>query len=282
MRAKVILNLALLAVAGVLAWAALRQGGEEQKEKPRLSALTAVQVSRIEIARKDQPEVRLSRQGGQWRMEAPYAVSADAARVTQLLEFVNTRSEGDFPVVASDLGKYELDPPRAALALNGERFLFGGSHPLNFNRYLRAGDTVHLTLDTTYRHLIADATVYVDPRPIEAGAQIAAIRVPGLGVEQREGKLTASAGEVAGDSIARFIEQWRQARALQVRALAENEAAATTERIEIELANRPALSLAILRREPDLVLARAELSLAYVFSGETARRLLQLEPSPLP
>src|SRR3990172_6636222 len=131
MKGKLLLNLALLAVVGVLALLAFYQpGSKKQDDQPVLTDLKADQVTRIELQREGRPATVLERNGARWRMLQPYAIDADEARVGFLLDFLGARSVSRFRAVESYLAKYELDRPHATLKLNDLRFDFGAQHPL--------------------------------------------------------------------------------------------------------------------------------------------------------
>jgi hypothetical protein len=276
MKFKAWLNLLLGAVAALLAYLAF-QTEVTPSEKSRIAAMDSARVTRITIGHKDQPEIRLVREAAGWRLTAPIALPADPVRVDRLLDFAQTRSESSFPATTG-LARYELDPPRATLAFDDRRFEFGGSQPLSYHRYVRTGDTIHLALDTTYHHLIAPPTDYVDPKPVPAGAHIGAIRTPEFEVTQANGALRASVAGTDSDAIARFIENWRQARAMTVRPLAEDEAGAQGgASVELRFDNQPVLTLTILKRDPELVLARRDFPVVYVFPAEAVKRLLAID-----
>jgi hypothetical protein len=195
-----------------------------------------------------------------------------------LLDFLSARSLTRFPVVSGELAQYGLEPPGSVLIFNDQRFEFGSQHPLSLNRYVRAGDTVHLVTDIIYQHLIAEMSSYVSPRLLPEDGSIASIAMPGLRVEQKDGKLTATSEAASADSVARFIEAWRAARAIVVRALSDEEKGqSSAEKIEIAFADRGALTFAILQREPALILARADIGLAWELAPDMGNGLLALE-----
>ncbi|MGQ0657248.1 MAG: DUF4340 domain-containing protein [Chromatiales bacterium] len=277
MHSKLLLNLTLLAAVVVLALLAFYPpgGGEDEADQPLLTDLKPEQISRIELQREGEPAIVLVREAGRWRMLAPYAVEADATRVGFLLDFLGARSLARFAVAEADLAKYGLDKPHAVLHLNGRRFEFGAQHPLAANRYVRAGDAVHLITDIINQHLMAQATSYVSPRLIEDGAGVASIAVPGLTVEQKDGKLTASPASTSADAVATFVEEWRRARAMRVRPLTPAESDRDRpDSAEVHLANGRAVTFQIVGREPVLLLARIDLGLAYEVAADVGKRLL--------
>jgi len=275
MRAKLILNGILLAALVVLALLVL-QSPSDDAEQPLLSTLNPAQVNRIELRRNDEAATVLVLEDGRWRMLQPYRMDADESRVGSLLDFLGARSLTRFAVVDADLVKYGLDPPQASLTLNEVRFEFGAQHPLAANRYVRAGDAIHLVSDIINQHLMAEPASYASPRLLEEGSAIAAIEVSGLKVEYKDGKLTASPGAESADAVARFVEEWRGAHAMRVRPFVPEQSAGDTDSAQVRLEDGRALSFRIAAREPTLQLAREDLGVVYEFTADAGRRLLSL------
>lgn len=282
MKARTVLNALLAMVAAALLWLALKQPGGpgSAEEQPLLTTLAKDSVSRIELRHPRSAPMVLERSQGRWRMTQPYAIRADADRINLLLDFLGARSLTRFPVVGGDLGKYGLAEPNSVLILNDQRFEFGIQHPLAPNRYVRSGDTVHLVTDIVSQHLNSGVESYIDPRLLDEDFGIASITVPGLTVEQRDGRLSASTGSGSADTVARFIEEWRHARAMEVRALAEEDRNANApDAARIVSGDGSVIEFAILAREPALRLARRDLGIVYEFPAETAARLMALDPA---
>lgn len=282
MKLRTVLNVLLTLVAAALLWLVLRPpGGPGTTDgQPLLTTLEKDMVSRIELRHPRSVPMVLERSDARWRMTQPYAIRADADRINLLLDFLGARSLTRFPVVEGELAKYGLAEPNSILILNDQRFEFGIQHPLAPNRYVRSGDTVHLVTDIVNQHLNSGVESYIDPRLLDEDFAIAGITVPGLTVGQRDGRLTASTGGESADTIARFIEEWRHARAMEVRAMAEGDRNVNaTETARIVSGDGSVIEFAILAREPTLRLGRGDLGIVYEFPAETAARLMALGPA---
>lgn len=92
-------------------------------------------------------------------------------------------------------------------------------------------------------------------------------------VEQRDGKwtLVPSSGELSQDDLLRWVDEWRLASALSVES---RSAARARDEIRIQLKNGGGVTLGVVSREPELVLARSDEKLQYRFRAELAKRLL--------
>ena len=90
---------------------------------------------------------------------------------------------------------------------------------------------------------------------------------------QQDGKwvMSPTAADMSQDDINRWIDEWRLATALAVQT-ADNRKPLTT--IKVRLGSGSDLTLAVLQREPELLLARSDQPFQYQFPGETAKRLL--------
>lgn len=278
MKQRWLLNLGLLAAVALLAWLAYRQPGKDVVAPAAITTLTEAQVSHVEIRPRGQPAVVLDKHDGGWFMRSPFHVRADPTRVGFVLDFLHAKTNTVFPAVDKDLPTYDLDHPRVTLILNDQRFDFGGTNALSMDRYVRSGKQVFLLFDTSYPYLAADAASFADPQLIDPGRHIRAVTIPGLRVTQTNGKLsvTGDSASMSADVLARFVEAWRSARADSVHAL-DAESQSGGENVTIEFDNNPSLQLRILQRQPDLVLARPALNLAYHFPAEEAKSLLSLD-----
>ncbi|MCC6714264.1 MAG: DUF4340 domain-containing protein [Gammaproteobacteria bacterium] len=282
MKLRAALNALLALAAATLLWLALKQPGGpgSADEQPLLTTLGKDAVSRIELRHPRSATMVLERSNTRWRMTQPYAIRADADRVNLLLDFLGARSLARFPVIEGELARYGLAEPSSILILNDQRFEFGIQHPLAPNRYVRSGDTVHLVTDIINQHLNSGVESYVDPRLLDGDFEIAGITVPGLTVEQRDGRLTASTGSESADTVARFIEEWRHARAMEVRARGEEDRnAGATQTARIVSGDGSVIEFRILAREPTLRLGRPDLGIVYEFPAEAAARLMSLGPA---
>jgi hypothetical protein len=133
-----------------------------------LTGLDPERIAEVTIERNGEPAIRLQRTGEGWRMQAPYAVDADAARIDQLVRIAATPVYRSLPetALADHLG---LAPERVRLTLDGLALRFGDTDPIDQRRYVAIGDRIHLINDGFQHHLLAPATDYVSNRLLPAG-----------------------------------------------------------------------------------------------------------------
>ena len=280
MKSRWITNLLLLiAIASLSLVVHFEPGIEQQPENPAITSLTVNDVQRVHINRPVREDMVLLRTGTQdWSIERTPPLPADNFQVNALLKLVQQKPVRSYPAADLELAQLQLDPPNATAIFNDIAIEFGSLEPLQGLRYIRVGDQVHLIPDL-YLHLVeAGYTQFVRRRLLDAGAHITAIKLPELTLQQATGNWSIEPEqEISADALQRFIDDWQQAAALNV------QAADTTvdgETIEITFAGEPgSLSLVIVSREPELVLARPDLGIQYRM-GSTANRLLELAPAP--
>lgn len=276
------LNLALLLLIvalGALAW--YRENRPPEDNKPRLTQLKADAIRRISIERADQPATIIERTDDGWRLAAPIAARADSFVVDGLLRIVSAPVDARITPEDNDLARYGLAPPALRLRLDGAEIRFGEMHPLKDARYVQYGNAVYLVSSGYYAPAAAKVTNFIDARLIEPGRKPVAFKLPGFTLTQKDGtwQRQPEIKTLSSDRINAFVDDWRHARALQVQ---KYSGAKAREQVTIEFEDaskkRSTLTIAVLQRTPELVLARADEGLEYHFPADTASRLFELRP----
>jgi hypothetical protein len=281
MRRQTWLNLGLLVLAAAIAWLTLRPEAETSTEAtPRLLELDRQSVHHVRIAVAGSIPIELERQAERWQMLSPYRVPADRARIDLLLDFLEARSLGSFPASAQDLHTYGLDHPGFGVDIDDHHFEFGAQHPFKPARYLKYNGTVHMVADLVTQHALAGPEAYVDTLLVPEGSQIARISVPGIEVEQREGRLHASVDGTNPDTIAQFIERWRAARATGVHAATGSEPSEGV--VQIVDDRGTTTEYRIIGHDPAWRLRRADAPLVFELGQDAARDLFELPDARSP
>lgn len=277
MKSRLILNLALLVVVAILGAFAILEPGKDEEAASALAPVDDNALTTVTLQNKE--TIVFEKKDGHWRLTSPIQAPANEIRVRQLIDIAKSKSESAYPVKPEELGKFELDKPKATLTLGGATLVFGGSDPINMRRYVRVGDTLHLVNDNFFHHLQAAATDYVDKKLLPENAKVREIVVPGLKATLgQDGKWAKEAAPENKADIPELATLWATARAIDVKRL---EQPVRGDPVRIGLAEGGPVELVIIRREPDPILARPDLGLQYELTGETARQLLNL-PKPAP
>jgi hypothetical protein len=265
------LNAALAAIVVALGvFLYFRPAKDAAVEHP-LSGLKPQEVRSLRIERAGAVPVVLARKQDTWFIEAPIVARADDSRVMRLLAVVEARTAHRMP--AGDRGRFGLEPPQARIIVDGQPFSFGLVNEITREQYVMAGDAVY-ALHPRYGAGLPESAVQMASRqlfgPGEAPARIA---LGNFAVEQRDGKwmLAPRAADLSQDDYIRWVDEWRLASALRVE---PGPATRARDVIRIQLKNGGELTLGVMAREPELVLARSDEKLRYRFSAALAKRLL--------
>ncbi|SCZ53237.1 DUF4340 domain-containing protein [Thiohalomonas denitrificans] len=282
MKSRTLINLGLLILVGVLTALVLREPGKEAPPEPeRLTALNPAEIRQVRIERVGQEMVAAERgEDGEWRLTAPRGLPANGHRLDALLKVAEAATRSRFPV-ESNLEAYGLSEPRVRLQLDDVTLTFGDTTPIDQHRYVRRGETIYLVGDSWFYHLIGDIGTFASHRLLPDAADLEAISLPGLNLRQRNGKWETApeAPDTSADAVARLVDNWRHARAIEVKEwdapLPEGET------IRVNLAGQAdPVEFIIASREPQTVLARPAWRLTYHLPDSVAKGLFSLPELP--
>lgn len=262
-------------VAGLTSWIYVKpQSGDTPI---RVTTLQARDATTIRLERKGDPAIELVRRDGSWQLIQPFTARAEAFQVERLLSVVEASATQRLP--ASDLARYELNEPLTRLTVNGMALSYGAVNAVTREQYVLTGSGVY-ALPGRYGAMIPTNVDQLIARQLFAPKEkLARLEFPHFTVA-RDTKWTVSP-EVPGlsqDDIARWLEAWQHATALRTERHAEAKA---IESINITLAHGARLTVHVLHKGPDYVIARADENVRYYLAAETAKRMLS-PPRALP
>ena len=265
------LNTALAAAVIALgAFFYLRPAPEAGIEYP-LSALKPQDALSLRVERAGAVAVVLEKKQDAWFVTSPFTARADDSRVQQLLAIVQARSAHRLPV--DDRARFGLEPSQARVIVDGHAFSFGLVNEITREQYVMSGDAVYPVHPRYGMALPATAADAVSRQLLSP--QEVPVRIEGrhFNVAQQEGKwvLTPGAGDLSQDDLIRWVDEWRLASALRVE---PRVATGKREEIRIQLKSGATITLGVVARAPELVLARSDEKLQYHFRAELAKRLL--------
>lgn len=260
----------LLAVSALTAFVYLKPRGDPSASYA-LSQLGAERVERIRIERGGDRAIVLEKKADRWLITAPLRAPADPFQVERLLALLSARSA--HRLAATDLARFELDPPQLRVSIDGETFGFGSLNVVTREQYVLAGGAVYALAPRYGAMLPATVTQLIKKQLLDAG------EIP-LGFELREFTVTVKDGKwevspagdgLSQDEIGGWVDAWRHAAALRAEPYRGGGAVGS---VKIELRDGRRLALDIVQREPELVIVRSDEKLRYHFAAETAKRLL--------
>lgn len=271
MGSRTALNLGLLGLILGLGALALWAPAEPPPAPPaQVLALDPDRPTRIRLERSDAPAIELVRRAGHWEMQQPFAVAANPARVDTVLRLLELTSRMQYPLAGLDLDEYGLREPALSVELDQTRLEFGDTTPLDGQRYVRTGETLHVVPDTLYYHLQAPAAAYVSPRLLPPAAELEAVRLPGLQLSMASGEWRTAPLRASIETAAEWAARWRSAQALRVRPYRGE---SLGEPVEVVLQGEEAtLRFVPLREEAGLL--RPDLGLVYELPAQGLAPLL--------
>jgi hypothetical protein len=267
---RILLNIALiLVVAGLGLWMTLRPG-EPPAPTVRLSTLKSAEVQSIRIARSGLPEIVLEREGAVWVQTAPFRARTDATQAGRLLDLLGAEAKITFP--AEDLARFDLDKPFAKVTLGTQEFAFGTMNGMTNEQYVLTAGRVHLVAPVFAYGLPTRADSLTTHMLLAESEVPVRFELPGITLDAKDGQWTRSdEGKVSQDDIARWVDEWRFASSLATQA---SPGRVTGERIRIGLKDGRTVDLVVVKRAPELVIARPDEQLQFVFAADKAARLL--------
>jgi hypothetical protein len=270
------LNLALLALVIALALVAYYKPPKGEPEH-RLSTIKATEAVRIKIDIAGVPPLALERAGAEWKLIAPLPARADNTQVQRLLEILDATAKDRLP--AAGLARYDLNEPRARLTINQQTFGFGGINELNREQYVLTQDGIY-PVSLRFGTLLPKDFLQVVSRQLFAADEApVAFRFDDFALAQEDGKwrLTPPAADPSADDINRWVDEWRLASALSILPASNRKPLA---RVRVTLKAGTEITVAVLQREPQLVLARSDQPYEFQLSADAAKRLLARPAAP--
>jgi hypothetical protein len=277
MKSRWIVNLLLL--LGIVALgliARFEPGIEPPAEIAAITSLRVEDVHRIHINRPIRDDLVLLRQSpDHWVIDRAAPLPAEDFKVRALARLAEQKPVRSYPVEEMDLAALQLAPPYATAILNDTPVEFGNLEPIDGLRYVHVGAQVYLIPDNYLPLLEAGFTQFVRQRLFAEGARIQAIRVPHLSVTHSDaGWLVEPEEQVSADVLQQFVEIWQEASALSIQP-ASPELAGEPVQIQLQGDQVP-ITLQIISREPELILARPDYGIQYRM-GNRSEAMLTLD-----
>lgn len=271
------LNLGLLAVAVGLGVAVL----VAQKKEPAGPPLTVFKpdaVTRIAIEHPGAPVIRLEKQNDKWQLVAPVIAEADEFEINGLIALADRETKSKLE--GGSLKELNLDPPQFTLKLNDSVIGFGGVEPLEYHRYVKAGDSAWLIEDPPGPAMDKDYADLVSKNLFPPGSEIERIELPKLTLAKTPAgtwAVTPADPKATADAMQKLADGWKGARSMW-NEMAQN-APAGAGKVKVTLKGGVSREFIVAARDPQLKLLRPDLGVTLVLSKALADELLKL-PAP--
>lgn len=270
------LNLIMTATIIVLiVFVYFRPQSPEKTEYP-VTDESAEAVRYLRIVRQQQ-EIALKRQDGQWYLVKPAQIRVDDEKVGKILEILQARSQQRF--AKADLSRFGLEHPHAQLTIGDTHFDFGGFAPTTHQQYVATGNHVYLLAPRYALALPRNASDLLNPQLFVAGEIPVKFKLLHEEVAFQNGDWRVTSQHAAealnAEMLKHWVELWQSARAAELKMTAELDSDfAETGSIKIDLQGEREISLKILQNQSSIVLLRVQEGIGYQFPLETGRQLL--------
>jgi len=290
MNSRLILNISLISIVGILVLITIYQPGEIKNTKHALiSNFDPKIIKSIILQRDGSVALQLQKEQSSWFISNPFYSPANNFQVNALLAIATNHSYSQFDAKQHDLKKFGLMQPHISLQLNNHKLDFGGTDPLNFRRYVLVNDTIHLINNGSYPYLSQDITKFVSNKLLPDKKTISKIQLPNLKLTKNNSKsnwvIEPEDNSLSADDINEFIEGWQSVHATSVSPWPANlattgELKATNENsITIRFNDGSQLKLFIIADKTNLIVGKTGLYIQYVISKTNKDKLFNLKKS---
>lgn len=244
----------------------------------RISSLPPQAAQDIRIMHKDN-RIVLEKLENRWYLTEPIKARADEKKVTRLLEILSAKSEHRF--LPTDLERFNLDTPNVKLSINQESFDFGGLTPITNQQYIATGDSVFLISPRYAVMLQSQPVKIVSPTLLADTETPVSFELGDVRIEKHEQQWVVSPGNseqvLSQAEINRWVELWQQAAhnlLLDSEILHSDDMPLAFKEINIRLQNGQEIKFNVLAYGTELLLARSDEEIRYVFSTNAGKLLL--------
>jgi len=280
MATRGLLNLVLVVLALVMGLIIYYEPGLEPADVPQplTTTLAAGDASRIHLERVKYDPVSFIKRNGRWYLVTEQQeLPASTFQLQALLRLLETSSSSQYAADTVELAALGLDPPQASVTIDDVAILFGNTTPLDRKRYLQVDATVHL-IEDRYQHLVnAGWTNFVERKLLPEEKSISSLQLPGITLtltDEDQWQLSPARPDVNADAIRQLLDHWGKVSALYAR---RYDGRTSDVIITLEFSDNPeTLTLMVIARSPELVLARPDWGIQYHLSSDVEETLLTL------
>lgn len=283
-----LINLALLVIVTILTTLVIFEPGlDKPVELPNLVDIDTHKIQSIRIERPDKEAIVLHREaGGDWQLITPLELPANTFHINRLLSMLTSRHYKVLDSQQLKLADLKLDPPLARVGFDQVTLAFGDTNPLDESqRYLQIGEKVYLLTDSAYSLLVDDAAKFVSLSPLGNTPKLTDLTLPDshlVATETGWSLVTPPPDDrdASTDGLNTLIDNWERAQAISVQ---RYQGGTPQGQIVVTLRGQSTpLSLAIIERKPEFILARLDKGVQYHLSTIQVDKLLYLPPKRPP
>ncbi len=280
-----LLNLSLLLALAILGLLVIYEPGRAPApEATAITTLGITDIRHIRLQRPGQADLELKRDDDQWIITGTPTYPAADSPVRSLLQLAEAPVLRHYAVQDLDLDKIGLTDSASRVTFNQDTvILFGGTDPLDDNRYVQVGDRISL-IQNRFQHLLEGGIEqWISRRLLPKDSAIEAIELPNLRLHKTGDsgwQLEPEQPDIDTDAMVALVERWQQIRAIGVRL---HEGATQGPEVHIQLQGQAdPIRFYIQEAGEDRLFIRTDLGLAYRLSAYQATELLHFTASATP
>ncbi len=242
----------------------------------QLSDITVESLRSVTLRRDGLEGVELQRNDQQspWQMRLPYKTEADPHRVERLLALLGQQASQRYAVDDIDLNELGFVETSEVLEITSaegtlQRLIFGASHPLYRQRYIRNGKWIYLVPDVYIYLMRSRALDYVSPYllPRKAGIEGVYFETQSFLRTSKGWRADPPLDVTSADDYQALIERWQGASALLVSSSTKYDDQETTS-VTVRLKQGDNRVFAIVDADSEVVLVSKKQGLAWHLSQE--------------
>lgn len=242
---------------------------------PTLTPLKENEITFIKISRNNE-DVEFKKIDSEWIMIKPYAISANSFRLQSILKLASTVSLSQNNLTKLNLETFGLDSPKASITFNKTTIYFGHNKSLNYHRYIKIDNILHMIKDTFYYQLTAKADSFISHKLIPTKKKIIKLILPALKLENINGKWKVKPKEESftADSVTQIINEWKLSQAIDVKKIVINKTIPAD--IIIKFNDKTTYLFKIEKNDNNFLLTNITTGVQYTFSSDRKDKLLKL------
>jgi hypothetical protein len=267
----------------VLGWLALSRSTTPKHSDEgsiKISTLTAAQINKIAVQKQGQTELRLEKQGENWKLVQ--GGRADRYQVERLLKIASASAKSK--IESADLKQFGLEPALATVTLNDQVFRFGSVNGITYEQYFATKDGVFLASPQYGSSLPDQVSQMLSRSLLNDGEMPLGFEFPDLKLskDKDSGKWTGNGARAPGadtsqDEFNKFADGWRFATALSA---SPWKGGKEKSRWTLRLQDGSSVQFALTATDPELVLARVDEKIEFHFPREMLKKLSEIPPPP--
>jgi len=269
-----LINYALILVIAALAFAGIHfDSASDEKPAPRISALQAQDIDRIEL-QADALQFTMQRDKQGWRITTPIDWPAQGDSVERLLSILNIEASALGKAAEVDLQALGLQPPAATLRLNDTPLLFGATNNIGGRRYVMLESRIYLLPDVHLAFAAQGLPGVVDRRLLPGRSDLTALRFPEFEIRRdSDGQWRSTrAPEPDAAALELLVGNWQALPASRIHRFDPD--SGPGELIEARFADRPGIDFRLLSTQPEIVIANPGIGLQYHFRASSYAQLI--------